>query len=1026
MARGEAKGVRVRLAVVACLAVAIVGASPAISAVRAGPRPSTADSFSLGSGQGDTMCQVQVDSTDPAATGLFDRAYTVVCRDAAAAVGKLYALRPDSGDPFDRVRRERKSAFTCDAGTTATLADAGAVTTTRCQSADGLGYASLSAQRGKTVYIAEGLAGYRSALELGLRTIIADRIIPGSITIATTEAGDPAAFARAQAGSLDLDRALAEGYRRNNGGNYAEAAEFFDTLAHRESGNDRRLGEYLINRALQQSNLGDFDEAAALFAQAEKVPTSDPVELRLRRNYRVIDRLNRGQLDAALNELRRPLTPVSGVITTAVIDADTAAMLNLGGPLARQLGLSDNVTLTPAEKVAILDAQSTALQGTIARLQKRPEEARGAFSSALSQLDLVHHGQVTSVAHLRAQIMDEQAALAEENGDTGAAESLLRGAINLLAAEYPGSITVNAGKARLAAFLARHGQADAALALYREVVTTLGDNGGATSGFASLLEPYFNLLLSQIDKQPALVDDLFIATQTMVRPGVADTQATLARELSAGDGEAARLFRQSLNLTRATEAMQVELARLSAIAKPTAQDRQGIIDDRAQLAALAAQQTETQAKLSAFPRYRAISTRALTLADLRAVLKPGEAYWKLTAVDSSLYALLVTPDQAIAWKVPLTVAALSDKVTALRQTIAVTEAGKLVTYPFDVALARQLYVDLSGPAAGLLPKIGHLIFEPDGAMQQLPITLLVTEQSGVDRYLARIADKSKDEFDMTGVAWLGATDDVSTAVAARAFRDIRQTGASRASRSYIGFGENAPVPPFIQLTAARPLAGPDCSWPFSAWSHPISPRELQIASQAIGAGQSTLVTGAAFTDSDVTSRQDLANYRIIHFATHGLVTAPRAQCPARPALLTSYGSRASDGLLDFREIYDLQLDADLVVLSACDTAGSASVAATREAGVTSGGGNALDGLVRAFVGAGARSVIASHWPAPDDYQATERLITAMFTAPRGTPISEALRQGQRRLMADPNTSHPYYWAGFSVVGDGAQPVLRAN
>ena len=87
---------------------------------------------------------------------------------------------------------------------------------------------------------------------------------------------------------------------------------------------------------------------------------------------------------------------------------------------------------------------------------------------------------------------------------------------------------------------------------------------------------------------------------------------------------------------------------------------------------------------------------------------------------------------------------------------------------------------------------------------------------------------------------------------------------------------------------------------------------------------------------------------------------------------------ASDGLLTFREIFDLKLDADLVILSACDTAAEATAAATREAGLTAGGDFALDGLVRAFIGAGGRSVVASHWPLPDNFGATERLISGMF------------------------------------------------
>ena len=137
------------------------------------------------------------------------------------------------------------------------------------------------------------------------------------------------------------------------------------------------------------------------------------------------------------------------------------------------------------------------------------------------------------------------------------------------------------------------------------------------------------------------------------------------------------------------------------------------------------------------------------------------------------------------------------------------------------------------------------------------------------------------------------------------------------------------------------------------------------------------------------------------------------------------GSLASDGLLTFKEIFDLRLDADLVILSACDTAGAADAAATREAGLSSGGGFALDGLVRAFVGAGGRSIVASHWPAPDDFGATERLISGLFEAPAGTSVASALRAAQERLMDEPSTSHPYYWSGFAIVGDGNRPVLRA-
>jgi hypothetical protein len=325
-----------------------------------------------------------------------------------------------------------------------------------------------------------------------------------------------------------------------------------------------------------------------------------------------------------------------------------------------------------------------------------------------------------------------------------------------------------------------------------------------------------------------------------------------------------------------------------------------------------------------------------------------------------------------------------------------------------------------------------LVFEPDGAMLRLPIGLLITDQASVDSYAKRGLRKGAseaDEFNFTGVSWLARKTDISTAVSAKAFKDVRGVAPSAATTQYLGFGHNAPVPPFLQLTAARPPSGPggiDCNWPLANWSKPIPATELLAAQSILGRGQAAVVTDAAFSDTNVKSRTDLTHYRILHFATHAVITAPRPECPIRPALLTSFGGKDSDGLLSFREIYDLHLDADLVILSACDTAGTATIAATREAGVTSGGGDALDGLVRAFIGAGGRSVLASHWPAPDDYHATERLVGGLFQSPAGTPAAEALRQAELKLMADPDTSHPYYWAGFALIGDGSQPVIRGR
>jgi hypothetical protein len=278
------------------------------------------------------------------------------------------------------------------------------------------------------------------------------------------------------------------------------------------------------------------------------------------------------------------------------------------------------------------------------------------------------------------------------------------------------------------------------------------------------------------------------------------------------------------------------------------------------------------------------------------------------------------------------------------------------------------------------------------------------------------------------VDWLGKSRMVSTAVSARAFMDARELSGSSAPEAYLGMGRNARVSPaqgrISGVRSATSDADLGCDWPLEVWNNPISDKELIEARQLVGSQRSDLMTGAEFSDTAVKARGDLDKFRILHFATHGLVTPPEPGCPVRPALLTSFGPAGqSDGLLTFGEIFELKLDADMVILSACDTAGEADVQATREAGVATGGGSALDGLVRAFIGAGGRSVLASHWPAPDDFDATQRLITGLFSAGPGVPAGQALLSAEQKLMADPQTSHPYYWAGFAVIGDATRPLL---
>jgi len=992
------------------------------------------ESFPIGDGGG-ILCQVQDRSVEnPAKQSIFDRSWAIVCRDSAQPVANVYAFRDLEAGAGAFVAPLRREGVDCSAGASAAFSALSGAQRSVCSiTGTGLEWSSISATRGRTTYVAEGFAAYDAATVLALRSVIDNSIANGTIDVASTSVSDPLSFARAQAESLKPEAALAEGYRRNLGGEYAEAAAYFETLQQRlegDSDNTLNIGEFIVNRALQKSNLGEFSVAERLFGEAAPETTGDIVAERLQRNFEAIHLINQGYLGEALDRLDQPLS--AGLAVVEALGADLAITLPIaerlndgegGGGL---LGFVDELKLSPEERAILIDAQALQLRGTVLRIGGDLAGAQDAMLDSYSKAIAVRDGRVTSIARLRSQILGELALVSEGRGNDGQAETYLRNALALIEAQYPERQAVSAAKARLGAFLLRRGREEEAITLYRAVIDQSVGNRNAITGFSNQLLPYFRLIAQRVESDPAFAEDFFKATQILVRPGVAETQAVLARELSSSSSEGARLFRQSLDLGRDIERLRIRflaLGKMDQTAAVSAEHEELAI----QIDQLERNQLRTQAQLNDYPQYRAVAPRSLSLTDFRASLKPGEVYAKMSVVGGDAFMFYADRDFAKAYRISLSEADLDYEVDMLRSSISALEGGRYVTYPFEVALARDLHKALFGPVADRVAAAGHLVFEPDGALLRLPVDILVADDASVAKYLARADAPDGDPFDFTGIAWLGKGKMVSTAVSAQSFVDARKAPRSSASREYLGLGRNVPIGPVrpssTRASTGAGIGGDDCSWSAAAWNSPIDDKELLTALRLIGGGGSQLLTGAEFTDSAIMGMTNLSQYRILHFATHGLVTPPNPACPAKPALLTSFGDEGSDGLLSFDEIFELRLDADIVILSACDTAGGASIEATRAAGIGSGGGTALDGLVRSFIGAGGRTIMASHWPAPDDFGATERLISEMFRAGHGQSVGIALRTSQQLLMDDPTTSHPFYWGGFAIIGDATRPLL---
>lgn len=969
-------------------------------------------------GDAGVRCTAQNAPAEPRLESMFDRAYRLTCRDAAGDVGKLLVLRDGTG-VTGQPEAAGKDAQ-CASPESASIDMVGAVTKRTCTDPKfGVAYRSYTLEDDGRTYVVEGLAGYDPVLRLALASVFNDKTLPGTIEVAQTEVSDAAAFARVQAGALSEFDALNEAYVRNNSGRFAESGQFFENLLGRTQARTSAYAEVLANQGLQQSNLGNYQAAESLFTRADETLTrNDGVAQRLIRNYRAINFLNRRFPEAALDALAQPMREVSQdpqelSIREGFIDNPLSTQINRENIALQRLG-GVELGLSQAERAQLLDAQGMAIEGSIARQQGELAKAERILRAADARIAEVREGRVASARWLRSEIAIERALVAEGQGRTEVALRAYDVAANAISRDYPQSPVLLAAFARKAGFLLRLGRNDEARAVFGEVVKRAQDTTDSGASIRNLLEPYFELLADEGTSEATA--EFFAASQLLQRPGVAQTQAILARQMSQGDDEASALFRLSLNRSREIARTQARADRLAALTKPTQLQAEGLTAARETLEYLRAEQTGLLSKLGDFPRFRALSPTGLQLSELQAELKPGEAYYKMVLLGEDVYTLWITAKDARSFKIEGGLAEIDDAVAFIRDSIVISEGGEQVTYPFDVERARDLYLRLFGPVEAEMERAKHIIFEPDGPMLQLPPQVLIASQEGVDAYQERTANTFDDDelYDYREIDWLGRTRDVSIAVSPRGFLDIRRIAPSKAKKAYLGIGSNS-------LPTNRQPSSDPCAWSLDTWRDPIASDELYFAAGRYGEENSDVAVGDAFSDTALLANDKLSDYRVVHFATHGLVTAPKPNCAARPALVTSFGGEGSDGLLSFKEIFDLSLDADVVILSACDTAGIATTAASREAGVVGGGNYALDGLVRAFVGAGARAVVASHWPVPDDFNATQRLVQGLISG-QDRGLSVSLGQSQRELMDDAKTSHPFYWAAFIVLGDGTRPV----
>jgi CHAT domain-containing protein len=515
-----------------------------------------------------------------------------------------------------------------------------------------------------------------------------------------------------------------------------------------------------------------------------------------------------------------------------------------------------------------------------------------------------------------------------------------------------------------------------------------------------------------------LSEDKAIAESFDVVQRAASTAASaavsqLAVRFAAGTDDLAQLVRKDQDLSAENKRLDKDL--VAAVSKPPNQrDGNRETATRKRLDEIASARAEVgRILVQRFPDYAALSKpQPLSVSEVSSLLTDGEA---LVLIDlgkrktEASYIWVVDRSRTLWNTIDAKSEDLEAKIAALRASLDPSS-----NKPFDAKLANELYKLILGPVEDRIANKPRLLMVMNGALTSLPPQVLVTrDPAGMDL-------KSTD--------WLIRRSAIAILPSVYSLKVLRGENAKvAAAKPLIGFGD-----PVFQgggtevgkhIASNRGYAsfysGGTADLELLAKALPPLPEtadELRAVAKSLGASEADLRLRSAATVTAVkTTRLD--QYRIVYFATHALVSGQTEQAAkglAEPALVLSLPATATafdDGLLTSSEVAQLKLNADWVVLSACNTA-----AADKP------GAEALSGLARAFFYAGARALLVSHWAV--ESETTVKLMTTIFATIAKNPKlnrADALRQAMLATMDDrtnPEWANPTSWAPFILVGEG--------
>jgi CHAT domain-containing protein/tetratricopeptide (TPR) repeat protein len=567
--------------------------------------------------------------------------------------------------------------------------------------------------------------------------------------------------------------------------------------------------------------------------------------------------------------------------------------------------------------------------------------------------------------------------------------------------------------------------------------------GNAAQWYTMFADAAFADARAKGGNSPELLGEVFIALQEAVAGEATGSIARMAvRRVAEGRGDLGALVRERESLTEAWadlsqriaqtfngegEEAEAERVRLRA-ERESMEKRMAAIDGRLR---------------SEFPEYfDLVKPQPLQGPEAQQLLEPDEAV--LIAVPGMLgtHVVAFSRDRAQWARADGKEAEVRIAVDRLRY-----DAGAHVDAPpelvkqweadrpqggrpsFDRATAYGLYRRLFEPVEEVLKGKKRVYVVAGESLAGLPFSMLVTQPpEGAD----------DDPKALRTTSWLADRYALVHVPSVYSLALLRKAAGEPAAGGFIGFGDpvlagkatsrgarrGAAIPAVQQVITAERTAWGGAVANVAALRQmeqlPGTARELKAMADIFGAGSSRVFTRAGATEAQV-RRADLSQARVIAFATHGLTpgdpvgeaSASELFALAEPGLVLTPPGQATaedDGFLSASEVSTLRLNADWVILSACNTAtGDAATAG-------------LSQLARAFFYAGARNLLASHWPV-DDEVAAKMTVRTLALEQAGIPRAEAFQQAMREIRSDPahaEWAHPFYWSPFVLIGDGGK------